>query len=217
VILSDRDLQARLERGDITIEPLLDRVAQMQPASVDLRLGYEFHTFNHTQQALIDPVDVSTFAELTSMVRLNEGERFIVHPGEFVLATTLEWVAVPTDLVARLEGRSSIGRLGIVIHSTAGFIDPGYEGTITLEISNLGHIAVALYPGMRICQVTFEELSSPVSRPYGVHSRESKYQRQRTTTVSHLHQDIEFRRMRQDGLHRLPMEDKVLDAKTPKG
>lgn len=199
MILSDRDLQTRLDRGDIKIDPLLDRATQIQPASIDLRLGYEFHTFNHTHQALIDPADATTFTDVVTIVRLRDGERFIVHPGEFVLGTTLEWVTVPPDLVARLEGRSSLGRLGIVIHSTAGFIDPGYEGTITLEISNLGHIAVALYPGMRICQLAFEEMSSPVSSPYAAHTRASKYQHQRTTTVSRLHQDIEFQRMREQG------------------
>jgi dCTP deaminase len=149
MILSDRDLRERLERGDIKIEPLLDAGIQIQPASIDLRLGLDFQTFNFTQQALVDPMDPKSFAHLTTQVRLAENESFIVHPGEFILATTLERVEVPTDLVARLEGRSSVGRLGIVIHSTAGYIDPGFQGTITLEISNLGRLAVALYPSIR--------------------------------------------------------------------
>jgi dCTP deaminase len=195
VILSDRDLTRRLAQGEIKIVPTPDPETQIQPASIDLRLGYEFQAFNYTQQALIDPANPASFEQLTTLVRLQEGERFIVHPGEFVLATTLEHVEVPDDLVARLEGRSSIGRLGIVIHSTAGYIDPGFKGAITLEISNLGRIAVALYPHMRICQIAFEEMSSPVSVGYGV-KRTAKYQGQQTTTVSRLFDDDEFRRLR---------------------
>ena len=195
MILSDRDLRERLARGDIKIHPPLDESIQIQPASIDLRLGLDFQTFNFTQQALIDPMDPGTFAHLTTQVHLAETDKFIVHPGEFILATTLERVEVPDDLVARLEGRSSIGRLGIVIHSTAGYIDPGFQGTITLEISNLGHLAVALYPRMRICQLAFEQMSSPVSEGYGV-KETSKYQGQESTTVSRLFEDGEFRRGR---------------------
>ncbi len=195
MILSDRDLALRLARGEIKILPTPDLEVQIQPASIDLRLGYDFQTFNHTHQALIDPADPASFGQLTSSVRLQEGERFIVHPGEFVLATTLEHVEIPDNLVARLEGRSSIGRLGIVIHSTAGYIDPGFKGTITLEISNLGRIAVALYPEMRICQIAFEEMSSPVSESYAI-KRTAKYQGQKTTTVSRLFEDDELRQRR---------------------
>lgn len=195
MILSDRDVRARLARGDIKIAPEPDPEIQIQPASIDLRLGYDFQTFNYTQQALIDPADPSSFEQLTNLIHLQESERFIVHPGEFVLATTLEHVEIPDDLVARLEGRSSIGRLGIVIHSTAGYIDPGFKGRITLEISNLGRIAVALYPGMRICQIAFEEMSSPVSESYGV-KRTAKYQGQQTTTLSRLFEDDELRKRR---------------------
>lgn len=195
MILSDRDVRTRLARGDIKIVPEPDPQIQIQPASIDLRLGYDFQTFNYTQQALIDPADPTTFEQLTNLIHLQESERFIVHPGEFVLATTLEHVEIPDDLVARLEGRSSIGRLGIVIHSTAGYIDPGFKGRITLEISNLGRIAVALYPGMRICQIAFEEMSSPVSEGYGV-KRTAKYQGQQTTTLSRLFEDDELRNRR---------------------
>jgi dCTP deaminase len=194
VILSDRDLVRRLAQGQIKIVPAPDAETQIQPASIDLRLGYEFQAFNSTQQALIDPANPASFEQLTTLVRLQQGERFIVHPGEFVLATTLEYIEVPDDLVARLEGRSSIGRLGIVIHSTAGYIDPGFKGAITLEISNLGRIAVALYPQMRICQIAFEEMSSPVNVGYGV-KRTAKYQGQHTTTVSRLFDDDEFRQL----------------------
>jgi len=193
MILADRDILARLERGDIVIAPAPDLETQLQPASLDLRLGYDFQTFNYTRQALIDPADPATFEHLTSLTQLQDGERFLVHPGEFVLATTLEHVEIPNDLLARLEGRSSIGRLGIVIHSTAGFIDPGFKGKITLEISNLGHIAVALYPRMRICHLAFEEMSSPVRSGYG-EKRGAKYQGQDAATASRLFQDNEFRK-----------------------
>lgn len=198
MVLSDTDLKARLARGDLSIVPAPDPETQIQPASIDLRLGYDFRTFNYTRQALIDPMEPETFAELTSMTHLERGERFIVHPGEFVLGTTLEQVRVPDDLVARLEGRSSIGRLGIVIHSTAGYIDPGFEGAITLEISNLGRIAVALYPQMRICQISFEQMSTPVSQGYGAR-RLAKYQGQAFPTVSRLFDDREFRQGADEG------------------
>ena len=193
MILSDRDILTRLERGDILITPSPNLETQLQPASLDLRLGYDFQTFNYTRQALIDPADPTTFGQLTTLTQLGDGERFLVHPGEFVLATTLERVEIPVDLLARLEGRSSIGRLGIVIHSTAGYVDPGFKGKITLEISNLGRIAVALYPGMRICQIAFEEMSSPVSSGYG-EKRGAKYQGQDAATASRLFEDNEFRR-----------------------
>jgi dCTP deaminase len=193
MILSDRDILTRLERGDIIISPEPNLETQLQPASLDLRLGYDFQTFNYTRQALIDPADPATFGQLTTLTQLEDGERFLVHPGEFVLATSMERVEIPNDLLARLEGRSSIGRLGIVIHSTAGYVDPGFKGKITLEISNLGRIAVALYPGMRICQIAFEEMSSPVSSGYG-ERRGAKYQGQDAATASRLFEDNEFRR-----------------------
>ncbi len=193
MILSDRDILERLRRGDIVITPAPDLDTQLQPASLDMRLGYDFQTFNYTRQALIDPGDPATFEQLTSLAQLEDGERFIVHPGEFVLATTLERIEIPTDLLARLEGRSSIGRVGIVIHSTAGYLDPGFKGKITLEISNLGKIAVALYPRMRICQIAFEEMSSPVSSGYG-ERHGAKYQGQDAATASRLFEDNEFHR-----------------------
>ena len=193
MILSDRDIHARLEKGDIVITPAPDLDAQLQPASLDLRLGYDFQTYNYTRQALIDPADPKTFEQLTRLTQLQDGGRFLVHPGEFVLATTLEHVEIPNDLLARLEGRSSIGRLGIVIHSTAGFIDPGFKGKITLEISNLGHIAVALYPRMRIWHLAFEEMSSPVRAGYG-EKHGCKYQGQDAATGSRLFEDNEFRK-----------------------
>lgn len=193
MILSDRDILEHLQRGDIVITPTPDLDTQLQPASLDLRLGYDFQTFNYTRQALIDPADSATFEHLTTLTQLEDGERFIVHPGEFVLATTLERIEIPPNLLARLEGRSSIGRIGIVIHSTAGYVDPGFQGKITLEISNLGKIAVALYPRMRICQIAFEEMSSSVRAGYG-EKRGAKYQGQDAATASRLFEDNEFHR-----------------------
>jgi dCTP deaminase len=190
-MLSDRDLTERISQGSIKIEPLLEPDLQIQPASIDLRLGYEFLTFNWTQTALIDPMDPSTFNGLTTLVKLDESQRFIVHPGEFVLGTTLERLEVPSDLVGQLDGRSSLGRLGIIIHSTAGFIDPGFIGNVTLEISNLGNIAVALYPGMRVCQLSFELMSSDALSPYA-YNRASKYQGQQLPTISRIYDDPEF-------------------------
>lgn len=190
-MLSDRELTDRIAKGEIQIDPFLDPELQIQPASIDLRLGHEFLTFNYTQTALIDPMDPTTFDGLTTLVKLDDTQRFIVHPGEFVLGTTLEWLAIPTDLVGQLDGRSSLGRLGIIIHSTAGFIDPGFQGNVTLEISNLGNIAVALYPRMRVCQLSFEELSSAASQPYSS-ARRSKYQGQQLPTISRIFDDPEF-------------------------
>jgi dCTP deaminase len=195
-MLSDRELTDRIARGDIKIDPFLEPELQIQPASIDLRLGYEFLTFNYTQTALIDPLDPHTFEGLTTLVRLNEEQRFIVHPGEFVLGTTLERLEVPNDLVGQLDGRSSLGRLGIIIHSTAGFIDPGFVGNVTLEISNLGNIAVALYPAMRICQLSFEEMGGASTNPYA-RRRASKYQGQQLPTISRIYDDPEFVARRQ--------------------
>ena len=189
MILSDAMLLESLERGELRFDPPIDRDQQVQPASIDLRLGSTFRVFNYGNHALIDPSDPIDVEELTELVTLNE-RPFILHPGAFVLGSTLEYVTIPTNLVGRLEGRSSIGRLGVIVHATAGFIDPGFEGTITLEISNAGKIPVALHPGMRICQLTLLE-TGPVLRPYGT-ARHSKYQGQREPTASRITLDTEF-------------------------
>lgn len=191
MILSDAMLLAAIERGELRFDPPVDPEQQVQPASIDLRLGSAFRVFNYGHHALIDPREGVDLAAITELVEL-EGRPFILHPGAFVLGTTLEYVAIPTTLVGRLEGRSSIGRLGVIVHATAGFVDPGFEGTITLEISNAGKIPVALHPGMRICQLTLLE-TGPVLRPYGV-ARGSKYQGQRDPTPSRIAQDAEFGR-----------------------
>jgi dCTP deaminase len=189
MILSDAMLLAAIERGDLRFDPPVDLDQQVQPASIDLRLGSAFRIFNYGNHALIDPREGVDLEAITELVEL-QGRPFILHPGAFVLGTTLEYVAIPTNLVGRLEGRSSIGRLGVIVHATAGFVDPGFEGTITLEISNAGKIPVALHPGMRICQLTLLE-TGPVLRPYGA-ARGSKYQGQRDPTPSRIAQDAEF-------------------------
>lgn len=190
MILSDRDIKERLEVGDLAIEPLTDPELQIQPASVDLRLDNEFVVYKLSHVPVIDPRDPETVSRYTQRVTIPDGESFTLHPGEFVLGSTTEWVRIPHDLVARVEGRSSIGRLAVVVHATAGFIDPGFEGRITLELSNLGRVAVKLYPGMRISQIVMHEMKSPSERPYGA-ARGSKYQGQDRPEMSRINVDPE--------------------------
>ncbi|HEX5656353.1 MAG TPA: dCTP deaminase [Polyangiales bacterium] len=188
MILSDREIRERLERGDLVIDPLDDPDLQVQPASVDLRLGSRFIVYKLPHVPVIDPRQTETLATYTSGLEIKEGEPFVLHPGEFVLGSTIERVTIPTDLVARVEGRSSFGRLAVVVHATAGFIDPGFEGQITLELSNLGRCAVLLYPGTRISQIVFHTMTSASERPYG-HARGSKYQGQTGPVMSRVHKD----------------------------
>ena len=182
MILSDRDIKARLEQGDLVIDPITDWDLQLQPASVDVRLGKQFAVYQLPHLPCIDPRDNANIDAVTKPVEIPDGEPFILHPGEFALAHTAEYIKIPADLVARVEGRSSLGRLAIVVHATAGFIDPGFECTITLELSKLGRAAVKLYPGMRISQLVFHTMTSPALRPYGS-GRGSKYQGQRGVTL----------------------------------
>lgn len=210
MILSDRDIEKRLENGDLVIEPLADRDLQIQPASVDLRLGREFLEFNRTNIACIHPDREEEVDEYVTKTTVPPGagqaqttlegynaddqrtrNEFILHPSDFVLGTTMERVEIPDDLIAHVEGRSSLGRLAIVVHATAGIVDPGYRGQITLELSNLGSAPVSLTPGMRISQLTFTELSSPARRPYG-RERGSKYQDQKGPQASRVQYDHEF-------------------------
>jgi dCTP deaminase len=191
MILSDADIRRRLEAGDLEIEPLSDPDIQVQPASVDLRLGNEFLEFQHANIPCIHPTSEQETEEYTERTVVDEDSEYILHPGDFVLGTTHERVAIPDDLIAHVEGRSSLGRLAIVVHATAGLCDPGYEGQITLELSNLGTAPVALTPGMRISQLTFTELKSPAERPYGA-ERGSKYQGQRGPQASKIGGDREF-------------------------
>jgi dCTP deaminase len=191
MILSDADIERRLERGDLAIEPLADPDIQIQPASVDLRLGQEFLEFQRTNIPCIHPNSEQEVSEYVSETEVEGDGEFVLHPGDFVLGTTVERVEIPHDLIAHVEGRSSLGRLAIVVHATAGLCDPGYEGQITLELSNLGAAPVSLTPGMRISQLTFTQLSSPAERPYGS-ERGSKYQDQSGPQASRIQGDREF-------------------------
>ncbi|WP_336021759.1 dCTP deaminase [Halobellus salinisoli] len=198
MILSDDDILARLESGDLVVEPIDDLDMQVQPASLDLRLGEEFLEFQRTNISCIHPNRESEVDEYVTETHVPEGEEFILHPGDFVLGTTKERVEIPDDLLATVEGRSSLGRLAVVIHATAGIVDPGYKGQITLELSNLGTAPVALTPGMRVSQLVFTELTQPAARPYGV-ERGSKYQNQKGPQASRIGADPEFDAKRTGG------------------
>jgi len=185
-VLSDRDIRAAIEAGDIAIRPYDAR--DLQPSSVDLHLDRSFRVFRNNRYAFIDVR--APQPDLTELLRVADDEPFILHPGEFVLGQTLEWVELPTDLVARLEGKSSLGRLGLLIHSTAGYVDPGWKGNLTLELSNVANLPIALYYGMKIGQISFFRMSSPVDRPYGSPELGSKYQGQSEPTASAFHRDF---------------------------
>ena len=188
MILSDQDLRLRLARGELIVTPLDDPEVQIQPASIDLRLGDTFVSYRLPHIPCVDPHDPGTVDQYTETITIAPGDAFILQPGEFALGATLERVRIPADLVARVEGRSSIGRLAIVVHATAGFIDPGFEGQITLELSNLGRVAVKLYPGMRISQIVLQQLTRTASRPYGP-ERGSKYWGQSGPVTSRIAQE----------------------------
>lgn len=180
VILSDRSIRQALDDGRIVIDPL-DPDA-IQPSSIDVRVDRYFRVFRNHTAAVIDVKQ--DLAALTELVEIDDGGVFMLHPGEFVLGSTLEIVGVPDDLVARIEGKSSLGRLGLLIHSTAGFIDAGFEGHVTLELANVASLPITLYPGMRIGQVSFMEMTTPAENPYGRGAKGSKYQGQRGPTPS---------------------------------
>jgi dCTP deaminase len=165
MVLSDVDIRRYLEQGKIKISPDLPP-EQFGSCSVDFRLGHEFSVFEHSRHAFIDLREKIAIQDLMTSVTVRDGEPFILQPREFVLAITEETLELDDDVLGRLEGRSSLGRIGIIVHGTAGLFDPGWRGKATLELSNLGRMPVALYPGMRICSFTFEQLSSPVSVPY---------------------------------------------------
>ena len=191
-ILSDKTIKEYLEEGKIVIDSLKDE-QQIQPSSVDMRLGDEFKVFKVIRKPYIDPKDEEDIAEYMESSTVPEGEAFIIHPNEFALATTQEYVKVPDDLVARVEGRSSMGRLGVTMHVTAGYVDPGFEGRITLEISNIGAMPVALYPGQRVCQLVFETMTTPAELPYGHPKRNSKYMKQLKPESSIVKLDYELK------------------------
>jgi dCTP deaminase len=192
VILSDRDIRAEIAAGRIVIDPYTPEA--VQPSSVDLHLDRRFRVFRNSRYPYID---VRTDQpELTELVEIGGDEPFILHPGEFVLGSTFERVELPNDLVARLEGKSSLGRLGLLIHSTAGYVDPGWEGNLTLELSNVANLPITLYDGMKIGQISFQRLSSPVEIGYGDARIGSKYRGQRDPTASLYHRDFERGRIR---------------------
>lgn len=166
MILSDRDIRTALQEKRIIVKPKPDLVTQLGTSSLDLRLGYYFRVFKHRRRPFVDPMDPETMKDMTEEIKISTKEPYVIQPDEFVLASILEWVELPSDISARIDGRSSLGRLGLVIHSTAGHIDAGFKGSITMELTNIGMMPILLYPKMRICQLVFEPLSSPAERPY---------------------------------------------------
>jgi dCTP deaminase len=180
VLLSDRDIRAEITAGRVAVEPFAE--SMVQPSSVDVRLDRFFRVFENHKYSVIDPSIEQS--ELTREVVVEPNEHFILHPGEFVLASTYEIITLPDDIAGRLEGKSSLGRLGLLTHSTAGFIDPGFSGHITLELSNVANLPVKLFPGMKIGQLCLIKLSSPAEHPYGSAVYASRYQGQRGPTAS---------------------------------
>ncbi len=186
MVLSDRDIREEIESGNIVIKPF-DPV-DVQPSSIDLHLDFQFQVFHNARYPYIDvkqPMD-----NLTDLVEIADEQPFILHPGEFVLGSTVENITLPDNLVARLEGKSSLGRLGLLIHSTAGYVDPGWDGKLTLELSNVANLPITLYFGMKIGQISFIRLSSPAEVPYGSKSIGSKYKGQQEPTPSRFYQNF---------------------------
>ena len=180
MLLSDRDIHAAIDSGRLALDPF--DPALVQPSSIDVRLDGLFRVFNNTRYTHIDPAQRQD--ELTTLVEPAPGEPFVLHPGEFVLGSTLEVCTLPDDLAGRLEGKSSLGRLGLLTHSTAGFIDPGFSGHITLELSNVANLPITLWPGLKIGQLCLLRLTSAALNPYGSAAVGSKYQGQRGPTPS---------------------------------
>jgi dCTP deaminase len=187
VVLSDRTIRRLIGEGRIEIDPF--DAALVQPSSVDVRVDRLFRVFRNSRYPYIDVKQAQE--DLTELVEVDGEQPFILHPGEFVLGSTLERIRLPDDLVARLEGKSSLGRLGLLIHSTAGFIDPGWDGHVTLELSNVATLPITIYYGMKIGQLSFVQLSEPAERPYGAAGIGSKYQGQRGPTPSRYYRNFE--------------------------
>ncbi|MBB4071062.1 dCTP deaminase [Canibacter oris] len=180
MLLSDKDIRAQLAAGRIELQPSNDNL--VQPSSVDVRLDRYFRLFDNHKYSEIDPARQQE--DLTRLVEVDPAEGFVLHPGEFVLGSTFEMVTLPDDIAARLEGKSSLGRLGLLTHSTAGFIDPGFSGHVTLELSNVATLPIRLWPGMKIGQLCFFQLSSAAEKPYGAGATNSRYHGQRGPTAS---------------------------------
>ncbi|MFT3888655.1 MAG: dCTP deaminase [Arachnia sp.] len=183
MLLSDRDIRASVDAGSVRLDPW--DPTMVQPSSVDVRMDKYFRVFENHRYPSIDPSVEQP--ELTRLIEVDSGEAFVLHPGEFVLASTYETVTLGPGIAARLEGKSSLGRLGLLTHSTAGFIDPGFSGHVTLELSNMATLPVKLWPGMKIGQLCFFELTSPAEHPYGSAEYGSRYQGQRGPTPSRSH------------------------------
>jgi len=189
MVLSDRDIKKALKNKEIKITPSPDLKTQLGSCSIDLRLGNSFRVFEYSKHSLIDPFSKhSKETEFTKEITIKDKESFIMQPGDFVLAVTKERISISPKLLGRLEGRSSLGRLGIVVHSTASVFDPGWDGQAVLELGNLGRLPVALYPGMRICAMTFEELKSEAEIPYSS-KQLAKYKNQRKPDESRIHEE----------------------------
>ncbi len=186
VLLSDRDIRAEIDSGRVRLQPYDE--AMVQPSSIDVRLDKFFRLFDNHKYPFIDPAEDQP--ELTRLIEVERDEPFILHPGEFVLGSTFEVVSLPHDLAARLEGKSSLGRLGLLTHSTAGFVDPGFSGHVTLELSNVATLPIKLWPGMKVGQLCFIRLSSPAENPYGSAKYGSRYQDQRGPTASRSFQNF---------------------------
>ena len=180
MLMSDRDIRASIEAGEIGLEPL--DMGLLQPSSFDVRLDRFFRLFDNHKYAYIDPAEDQS--DLTRFVEVKAEEAFILHPGEFVLGSTYEFVTLPDNIAARLEGKSSLGRLGLLTHSTAGFVDPGFNGHVTLELANVSNLPIKLWPGMKVGQLCFFQLSSPSETPYGSEKYLNRYQGQRGPTAS---------------------------------
>jgi dCTP deaminase len=188
MVLSDRTIRKEIEAGRIVLDPF--DPSMIQPSSVDVRVDRSFRVFNNARYPYIDVRE--PMEDLTELVTVEDDEPFILHPGEFVLGQTLERVRLPNDLVARLEGKSSLGRLGLLIHSTAGFVDSGWEGNLTLELSNVANLPITIYHGMPIGQISFMRMDQPVERPSGTGETGSKYQGQAEPTPSRYY--LNFRK-----------------------
>lgn len=188
MVLSDRDIKLAIKQKRIIISPAPDLKTQLGSCSIDLRLGNLFRVFDHSKYPYIDPYKKDYGSEITKEVKLKNTQQFIMQPGDFVLAVTLEKVTIPDNMMGRLEGRSSLGRMGIVVHSTASIFDPGWNGKCVLELGNMGRMAVALTPGMRICAMTFEELSSSSDTPYNKR-QDAKYVMQEGPVESRIHEE----------------------------
>ncbi len=185
MILSDKTLKEYITSGKIIVKPF--DPSHVQPASIDLTLDNNFRIFKHVNYGLIDIKE--DFGEYTEPMTVKDEDKFVLHPDEFVLGSTREWVEIPRDLVGRIEGKSSLGRLGVIVHATAGFVDPGFKGNLTLEISNVGKIPIALYPGMKIAQFSVMQLTTPADVAYGDKKLGSKYLGQQGPMESKMHKN----------------------------